>query len=166
MEAQALAIRVRERFPDTLVARGEVTVTVAAADLQPALRFLRDDPDLALGFLSGIAATDWPDREPRFWIAYHLWSMTHKHRARVKVGLSGEEPRVPSVVSMFPTANWEEREVYDFFGVRFDGHPDLARIIMPDDWEGHPLRKDYGLGGVTTYYKGGAEIPPPDRRTY
>ncbi len=108
--------------------------------------------------------TDWPGREPRFWVAYELFSTTHHHRLRVKVGLSEADARVPSVTSLFPTANWHEREAYDFFGIVFDGHPDLRRILLPDGWEGWPLRKDEPLGGVNTRYEG-AFIPPVDRRT-
>ena len=161
----ALAARLGERFADVLVSRGEITITVAPADVLPTLRALRDDPELAFGFLSQVSCTDWPDREPRFWIAYHLKSLERGHRVRLKAGLPGSDPRVASVTPMFPTANWQEREVFDMFGVVFDGHPDLRRILMPEDWEGHPLRKDYGLGGVDTPYKG-AHIPPPDVRTY
>jgi NADH-quinone oxidoreductase subunit C len=165
MRPEDMAERLRQRFPDVLDARGELTLTVPATDLLPTLRALRDDEALGFSFLSWIGATDWPDRDPRFWLAYHLKSLAHRHRVRVKVGLSGDEPRVASVTPMFPTANWHEREVFDMFGVRFDGHPDLRRILMPEDWEGHPLRKDYGLGGVDVPYKG-AHIPPPDRRAY
>ena len=155
---------VRARFPDALEARGEVTLVVQRGELLDRLRELRDDDALSFDFLSDLTATDWPDREPRFWIAYHLFSSTHRHRARVKVGLQGDDPTVPSVVSLYPTADWFEREVYDMFGVRFPGHPDLRRILMPDDWEGHPLRRDYGIGGVGTQYKG-AFIPSVDERS-
>ncbi len=165
MSPAELAARLRERFPDVLEARGEVTVTISAADVLPTLRALRDDETLAFGFLSSVGCTDWPGADPRFWLAYHLKSLSHGHRVRVKAGLSGEAPRVASVTPMFPTANWEEREVFDLFGVTFDGHPDLRRILMPDDWEGHPLRKDAGLGGVNVPFKG-AHIPPPDQRAY
>jgi NADH-quinone oxidoreductase subunit C len=161
----ALAERLGERFPEVLVARGEATLTIPPSDLLPTLRALRDDPELAFGFLSGVSCTDWPEAEPRFWLAYHLKSLEHGHRVRVKLGLPADGPRVASVVSMYPTANFQEREVFDLFGVGFDGHPDLRRILMPDDWEGHPLRKDYGLGGVDVPYKG-AHIPPPDQRDY
>jgi NADH-quinone oxidoreductase subunit C len=164
MDVAALAERVRERFPDPVVARGEATVVVEREGLLEALAWLRDQPDLAFGSLSDLSATDWPGRWPRYWVAYQLWSMEHRHRLRVKVGLAQEDPQVPSVTSLFPTANWLEREVYDFFGVIFDGHPDLRRIIMPDDWEGHPLRKDYALGGVGTRYHG-AFIPPVEERS-
>ena len=165
MIAAELAERLRERFPDVALARGEATVTVEPADVLPALRALRDEPDLRFDWLSWVACTDWPQRDPRFWLAYHLRSTEHGHRVRVKAGLSADAPRVASVTAMFPTANWQEREAFDMFGVTFDGHPDLRRILMPDDWEGHPLRKDYGLGGVDVPFKG-AHIPPPDLRRY
>src|SRR5437867_10195446 len=143
MDPRALADRLRDRFPDVVVARDEATVVVDAGDLHRGLRYLGEEPDLDFGFLSDLSATDWPDREPRFWVAYQLLSMRYGHRLRVKVGLPSDRPVMPSVVSLLPTANWFERELYDFFGIEFDGHPDLSRIIMPDDWEGFPLRKDY-----------------------
>jgi NADH-quinone oxidoreductase subunit C len=160
-----LAARARLRFAETLFARGEVTVTVAPTDLIASLEYLRDEDDLRFTFLADVTCTDWPDVEPRFWVVYHLRSSELGHRIRVKAGLPGSEdpPHVPSVTPMFPTANWHEREVYDFFGVIFDGHPDLRRIEMPEDWVGHPLRKDHPLSGVQTQYKG-AFIPPPDER--
>jgi NADH-quinone oxidoreductase subunit C len=165
MSASDLAERLRERFPEVLEARGEVTVTVAAEEVLGALAHLRDEEDLAFAFLSDLTCSDWPDLDPRFWLAYHLLSMRHHRRLRVKVGLppTPDPPHVPSVTPMFPTANWLEREVFDFFGVMFDGHPDLRRIEMPEDWVGHPLRKDHPLAGVNTQYKG-AFIPPPDQR--
>jgi NADH-quinone oxidoreductase subunit C len=97
-------------------------------------------------------------------VVYELSSTELHHRLRVKVGLPEEDPRVPSVTGLFPTADWHERETYDFFGVVFDGHPDLRRILLPDDWEGWPLRKTEELGGVNTRFHG-AFIPPVDRRT-
>ena len=164
MNAEALAERLASRFPDATVAREEITAVVEAAGLLSALAWLRDEPDLAFDWLSDIAATDWPGRAPRFWVAWHLYSMEHHHRLRVKVGLAEEDPHVPSVTELFPTANWLEREVYDLMGVVFDGHPELTRILMPDDWDGHPHRKDYALGGTGTMYKHGASIPPVDER--
>ena len=136
---------------------------VERSELISVLAELGNDDGLAFRSLSDVSATDWPGRAPRFWLAYHLYSMEHRHRLRLKVGLPEEDPHVPSVTGAFPTADWLEREVYDLFGVIFDGHPHLVRILMPEDWEGHPLRKDYSLGGVTTAYKG-AFLPPPDRR--
>lgn len=164
MRPSELADRLHERWPDVLLARDEVTLFVEAADLIGTLGLLGDDADLSLGFLSGVTATHHPGRVPEFWVVYDLRSVEHAHRLRVKVGLSGEEPHVPSAVPMFPTANWHERETFDLFGIVFDGHPELHRILLPDDWEGHPLRKDEELGGVGTRYRG-AFIPPVDERT-
>jgi NADH-quinone oxidoreductase subunit C len=163
MQTGELAGRLQQRFSEVLDARGEVTVTVAPDQLLAALQYLRDEPDLSFRFLSDLTATDWPGREPRFWLAYQLRSLEHHHWVRVKVGLPDDDPTVPTVTALFPTANWHEREVFDFFGVIFQGHPDLRRIEMPEGWEGHPLRKDEPLAGVSTQYKG-AFIPPPDQR--
>jgi NADH-quinone oxidoreductase subunit C len=164
VRAEAIAERIRGRYPDVLVARDEVIATIDRGDVLNALAFLRDEPDLVLGFLSSVTATDHPGDDPRFWVVYELWSMTHHHRARVKVGLPENDPHVPSVTGMFPTADWHERETFDFYGIVFDGHPNLTRILLPDDWEGYPLRKDEELGGVNTRYHG-AFIPPVDQRS-
>jgi NADH-quinone oxidoreductase subunit C len=164
MKSADLAGRIRDHFPDALVARGEVTVFVSRDELVDALVRLRDQPDLSFGFLSSVTATDHPEQDPRFWVVYELRSVEHAHRLRVKVGLPGDDPHVPSVTTLFPTADWHERETWDLFGVVFDGHPALDRILLPDDWEGHPLRKDEELGGVGTQYHG-AFIPPVDERT-
>ena len=164
MSPDDLADRVRATHPDAVVARGQVSISVDPGPLAGTLRELRDDPELRLDFLSGITASDWPGRVPRYWLAYELYSIDLRHRLRVKVGLPEDAPRLPSVVDVFPTANWHERETYDMFGIVFDGHPDLRRILMPEGWEGHPLRKTEELGGVNTQYKG-AFIPPVDKRT-
>jgi NADH-quinone oxidoreductase subunit C len=158
-----LAERLRTRFAEVLEYRGEVTVTVDRTELLSALKAVGEDAELGLRFIADVTATDWPDLDPRFWLAYELLSMEHAHRVRVKLGLSGDDPVVPSVTRLFPAANWLEREVYDFFGIVFQGHPDLRRIEMPEDWVGHPLRKDHPLAGVDTRYKG-AFVPPPDQR--
>ncbi len=163
MRPEQLADSVRERLPDVLVVRDEVVAVVDRDDLLATLRWLRDRREVELGFLSDVTATDWPETEPRFWLAYDLRSMDEKHRLRLKVGLPGHDARAPSVTPMFPTANWQEREVFDFYGIVFDGHPDLTRIMMPDDWEGHPLRKTEELGGVPTWFVG-ATMPPIDQR--
>ena len=165
MTPDELDERLRLRFDEVLLYRGEVTVTVRPEALLSTLETMKGDEDLSFGFLSDLTATDWPSLDPRFWVAYHLQSLEHHHRARVKVGLAGQPdpPHVPSVTGLHPTANWHEREVFDFFGIVFDGHPDLRRIEMPQGWEGHPLRKDEPLAGVNTQYKG-AFIPPPDQR--
>jgi NADH-quinone oxidoreductase subunit C len=166
VDAESLAARLEERFPDAIVARGEVTAVVDRLDLIDTLEQLRDDADLAFDHLSDVSSTDWPDRVPRFWVAYHLFSRRHRHRLRLTVGLVAEDPDVPTVTGIFPTADWQEREVFDLFGITFDGHPDLRRILMPEDWEGHPLRKDYPLGGVGTAYKPDIRVPPIDERSY
>jgi NADH-quinone oxidoreductase subunit C len=164
MKSAELAGRIRNQFPDVLEAREEVTLFVDRDELVDALVRLRDQPDLSFGFLSSVTATDHPGKDPRFWVAYELRSVEHAHRLRIKVGLVGDDPHVPSVTTLFPTADWHERETWDLFGVVFDDHPDLDRILLPDDWEGHPLRKDEELGGVGTQYHG-AFIPPVDERT-
>ena len=154
---------VAERFVDVVLARGEITVTIGRDELLDSLAWLRDEQRFT--FLSCITATDWPGNDPRFWIAYELRTMGGPvRRIRVKVGLSEADPHIPSVTGPFPTANWLERETFDLYGVVFDGHPDLVRILLPDDWEGYPLRKDEELGGVNTRYHG-AFIPPVDTRT-
>ena len=163
MSADQLADRLRRRFDDVLVARGEVTVTVERDRILDALLYLRDEEDLGFRWLSDVSCTDWPGREPRIWMAYHLASHDRGLRVRVKAGLPEDDLRLPSATPIFASANWQEREVFDLFGVTFDGHPDLRRILMPEDWVGHPLRKDHALGGVPTQYKG-AFIPPPDER--
>ena len=145
MRAAELADRVRVAYPDVVVARGEVTVIVDRSDLLDALAALRDEPALGLDFLSSVTATDWPGRSPRFWVAYELYSMTHGHRLRLKVGLEEDDPRIPSVTPLHPTADWHERETYDLAGVQFVGHPNLRRILCVEDWVGHPLRKDYEM---------------------
>lgn len=164
MTPEEIADRIRERLADVVVARDEVTAIVDRDDLLGVLADLRDDPDLSFDFLSCVTATDWPGADPRFWIAYELRSMAARHRMRLKVGVPEADPHVPSVTALHPTANFLEREVFDLYGVEFDGHPDLTRIMMPEGWEGHPLRRDEELGGVNTRYHG-AFIPPVDRRT-
>jgi len=157
-----LADRVRTRYPDVAVARDEATVVVGREELLEALGALRQE--LGLDSLISVTATDWPGRDPRFWVAYELYSNEHHNRLRVKVGLSEDDPRIPSVTAAFPTADWHERETYDFYGIVFEGHPDLRRILLPEDWEGWPLRKTEELGGVNTRFHG-AFIPPVDQRS-
>ena len=108
--------------------------------------FLRDTPGIAFDFCSDVTASDWPTRPQRFDVIYCLFSTRHRKRVRLKVRAAEAEP-VPSVSGIWPAANWLEREVYDLFGVNFTGHPNRKRILMPDDWQGHPQRKDYPLEG-------------------
>ena len=125
---------------------GDWTVIVPAARLLEVGRFLRDTPDTAFDFCSDVTASDWPIRPQRFDVVYCLYSTRHRHRLRIKVRAAELEP-VPSATSLWPAANWLEREAYDLFGINFTGHPDRRRILMPDDWQGHPQRKDYPLEG-------------------
>ena len=162
--------RLRVRFPEVTIRRqiGEAvrdhTLYVPADQLVEICTFLRDDPELDFAMLSWIAGVDYLPRDPRFEVVYGLLSLSRNARVTLKVGIGEENPRVPSVTGVWPTADWHERETYDFFGVVFEGHPDLRRILLPDDWEGWPLRKTEELGGVNTRYHG-AFIPPVDRRT-
>ena len=171
-DLQALADRVRERFPElaleTAAGLDMDVVTVPAAHLNDVLAVARDD--LGFAMLTDITGVDWLPREPRYDVNYHLLSLTTLERIRVKVQLADEpNPRVPSATALWPAANWLEREVYDFFGIVFTGHPNLTRILMPDEWVGHPLRKDYAVGGVPVEYRiepayVGDSVVTPDAR--
>jgi len=122
--------------------RGEVTVQVGPDALVEMGMYLRDDPDCDFNFLADVSGVDYYPEEPRFGVNYHLLSMKHKQRLRLKVRLQGPNPRVPTVTSVWPGANWFERETFDLFGVTFIGHPDLRRLLLPMDFRGHPLRRD------------------------
>jgi NADH-quinone oxidoreductase subunit C len=127
--------------------RGELTIAVAPENLRRVCDFLRSDPALQFTFLSDVTGVDRFPIEPRFELNYHLLSIPHRLRVRLKARVSGQDSAIESVTSVWPTANWHEREVFDLFGVRFEGHPNLTRILLPEDWEGHPLRKDYPAEG-------------------
>src|SRR3954454_18474764 len=157
-----------------LVDRGEITYFVLREHLLPIVQALRDDEALRFELCSSVSGVDYEDSggpaagpgRPRLHVVYHLTSMTYRRRIRLEVAVTAEDPHVPSVTSVYPTADWHERETFDMFGIVFDGHPALTRILMPDDWDGHPQRKDYPLGGVPVEYHD-ATIPPPDtRRSY
>ena len=127
--------------------RDEMTIYVDRENIREACALLRDDPGCAFNFLSDITCVDWYPAEPRFEVIYHLLSIPKKERVRLKVRLDSSSPAVESITSVWPGANYFEREVFDLFGVRFTGHPYLRRLLMPEDWEGHPLRKDYPVEG-------------------
>jgi NADH-quinone oxidoreductase subunit C len=157
-----------EGFHDAIekivVDRGELTIYVEASRIADVCQTMRDDPALRFELCSSVSGVDYLGTdEKRLHVVYHLTSMTYRRRIRLETAVTVEDPHVPSVTQIYPTADWQERETYDMFGIVFDGHPALTRILMPDDWEGHPQRKDYPLGGVPVEYKG-AEIPPPDER--
>lgn len=146
-----LVVKVLEKFPDTVTDEGTDTVEnpivrCRAEGLLEVLRWLRDDDSTRFDYLSNLTVVDWTERRPRFDVVYHLYSIARNHRLTVKVGCEDGEG-VPSVVDIWGTANWHERETYDLYGVEFLGHPNLERIFLPEDWEGHPLRKDYPLEG-------------------
>jgi NADH-quinone oxidoreductase subunit C len=146
------------------VDRGEITYYVRREHLVALCRTLRDDPALRFELCSSVSGVDYgPEVAQRLHAVYHLTSMTYRRRIRLEVAVDVDDAHVPSVVEVYPTADWHEREAWDMFGIVFDGHPALTRILMPDDWDGHPQRKDYPLGGIPVEYKG-AEIPPPDQR--
>ncbi len=127
--------------------QGELTIVVPREHLRRAAEFLRSDPEFQFTFLSDITGVDRFPMEPRFELNYHLLSLGRREKLRLKVRIAGSDPVIESVIQVWPAADWHEREVFDLFGVRFEGHPDLRRILMPEDWEGHPLRKDYPVEG-------------------
>ena len=127
--------------------RDELSIYVDATFIREACALLQSDPETKFNFLSDITCVDLYPSEPRFEVCYHLLSHTRKERVRLKVKLTGNDPSVESITSVWPAANFFEREIFDLFGVRFEGHPNLRRILMPEDWEGHPLRKDYPVEG-------------------
>jgi NADH-quinone oxidoreductase subunit C len=125
--------------------RGEVHVMISAEQIVDALTFLRDEHQFSL--LSAMTAVDyWPQENPRFHLVYQLTSLTENLSVQLRVPVNGNQPKVPTATRVFEVANWREREIFDMFGIEFEGHPDPRRILMPEDWEGHPLRKDYPLG--------------------
>jgi NADH-quinone oxidoreductase subunit C len=127
--------------------RDEMTIFLVRESIREACVRLRDDPVCPFNFLSDVTCVDWYPSEPRFEVVYHLLSIPKKERVRLKVRLDSASPVVESLTSVWPGANYFEREVFDLFGIRFTGHPHLRRILMPEDWEGHPLRKDYPVEG-------------------
>lgn len=127
--------------------RNELTVVVERAYIREACALLQEDHELKFNFLSDLTCVDRYPQEPRFEVNYHLLSHSRKERVRLKVKLAGDDASLESITSVWPAANFFEREVYDLFGVRFLGHPNLRRILMPDNWDGHPLRKDYPVEG-------------------
>lgn len=152
-EDNLIVKNLRERFPGVIISTSglqphpdELTIKVEKGKIVELCRFLKDDPHLDFNYLSDLCGVDYPEREKRFEVVYHLYSITKRHRLRLKLSVK-EGDSVPSVSGVWQTANWHEREAYDLLGIPFEGHPDLRRILLPDDWEGHPLRKEYPLMG-------------------
>jgi NADH-quinone oxidoreductase subunit C len=154
MDGTAILARLRERFGAAILDshdhRGDHTLVVDRAAQGDVLRFCRDDDALRFDMLMDLTAVDhlrYPGREagPRFEVVYHLYSVAENHRLRVKVGVEEDDPVIPSAVPLWASANWFEREVWDMFGIRFEGHPDLRRLLLYEEFVGHPLRKDYPM---------------------
>lgn len=134
-----------EALTDARWDREELTLTIATAELVGTAEIVKQ---AGYNFLEDVTAVDWfPALEPRFQVSYHLLSHGRKERIRLRVMLAGERPEVRTITGVWPSANYYEREIFDLFGIRFEGHPNLRRILMPDDWTGHPLRKDYPVEG-------------------
>jgi len=164
---QADGLGFGEAIERVVVDRGELTFHVRREHLVVVAGKLLHHPALRFEIFSGVSGVHYPDETGRELRAvYHLVSITHNRRLRLEVSTPDSDRHIPSVTSVYPAANWHERETWDFFGIIFDGHPALTRIEMPDDWRGHPQRKDYPLGGIPVEYRG-TKVPPPDeRRSY
>jgi len=148
MDATAIAAAIGEALPGVPVEVApsidlHSTIYVTPENLIDVLRTLRDRPDLRFALLSEMTAADFWPSEPRFEVIYILVSIEHRLRVRLKVRVAGEDPHLPTATVVWPAANWLEREIWDMFGIAFDGHPDPRRLLMPEDWEGFPARKDY-----------------------
>ena len=134
----------REAVADAIWDRGELTLTIVPDDIRQAAKIVRA---AGYNFLEDVTAVDWYPAEPRFQISYHIVSHSMKQRIRLRAFVTSDDPVIDSITPVWPSANFYEREVFDLFGVRFAAHPNLRRIMMPDEWEGHPLRKDYPVEG-------------------
>ena len=148
-----------------VVDRGELTLHVKVSRLVEVSRILRDK--LKFEMCLGVSGVNYPDDKGReLHAVYPLLSMTNNQRIRLEVSVPDSHPHIPSLVEVWAGNNWNERETFDMFGIIFDGHPGLTRILMPDDWQGHPQRKDYALGGISVEYKGATTPAPDERRSY
>jgi NADH-quinone oxidoreductase subunit C len=149
-----------------VIDRGELTLYIHRDHIAKVAQVMRDDSALRFELLSSMSGADYLGTANRLHAVYHLTSMTYRRRVRLEVAVDVDDPHVPSVTGVYPTADWQERETWDMFGIIFDGHPALTRILMPDDWVGFPQRKDYPLGGIPVEYKGATIAPPDQRRRY
>jgi NADH-quinone oxidoreductase subunit C len=151
LEHNPIVVRLKQWDPQGIAEaaefRGELTIVVPREHIRRVAEFLLSDPEMKFTFLADLSGVDRFPVEPRFEVNYHLLSLERRERLRLKVRVPGDDPRVETVTPVWPTANWHERETFDLFGVRFEGHPDLRRILLPENWEGHPLRKDYPVEG-------------------
>jgi NADH-quinone oxidoreductase subunit C len=168
LEDSVLVNKVKEAFRhqilDTVVFRGEVTHLVEREAIRSLCNYLKMDPDFRMDFIVDVVGADYMGESPRFEVVYHLYSIKKKHRIRLKVRVN-EGETVPSVTPVWPGADWPEREVFDMYGVAFEGHPNMKRIYMPEDWDGYPLRKDYPLRGYKDRYNPYGEEKEPESIT-
>jgi NADH-quinone oxidoreductase subunit C len=163
---EATGVHFSDAIERVVVDRGELTLHVRRERLPEVAAQFRDDPALRFELCSGVSGVHYLDDTGReLHAVYHMLSITHNRRIRLEVSVPDADPHIPSLVGVYPACNWHERETWDFFGIIFDGHPALTRIEMPDDWKGHPQRKDYPLGGIPVEYRG-AKIPAPDERRH
>jgi len=163
MKPLEIADRIQEKFPREVVRittfSDEVSVSVRRERIVDICRYLFEDPEIQMDYLSDLCGVDYPDREFRFEVVYNLYSLKNRHRIRIKALVPANDHSIDSVVPIWNGANWHERETCDMFGIVFNGHPDLRRILMPEDWEGYPLRKDYPLkGSEDLEYRGYKEL--------
>jgi NADH-quinone oxidoreductase subunit C len=149
MSLQAVVDKLKAKFGDTVLDekefRGEVTVVVKKEEIVAVCTFLKDE--LGFNFLTDLCGVDYLGTAPRFMVVYHLYNIGTHQRFRVKASVEESDARIDTVSGVWSTANWHERECYDLMGISFNNHPDLRRILLPDEWEGHPLRKDYPVQG-------------------
>jgi NADH-quinone oxidoreductase subunit C len=163
MEPLEIANRLKDKFLSEIIEvtqfRDQVFVSIKPDKILDICRYLHDDPEIQMDYLADLCGVDYPGRKYRFEVIYNLFSIKYKHRLLLKALLTEDNPTIESVVSIWSGANWHERETCDMYGIIFNGHPDLRRILMPEDWEGHPLRKDYPLKGKENWeYKGYEEL--------
>lgn len=150
MEAKKIAELIKDRYPtevkDITEFRGQVSVVVKKDRIKEIMKYLHSTPELYFDYIEDLCGVDYAGKKDiRFEVVYHLYSMRHRHMIRIKAEVSEDDCNIDSVVDIWAGANWHERECFDMYGITFNGHPDLRRILMPEDWEGHPLRKDYPL---------------------
>jgi NADH-quinone oxidoreductase subunit C len=163
MEPLQIADKLKERFPEEVLEvkefRGQVSVTVRKGRILEICRFLHDASDLYLDYLIDLCGVDYLGKKAnRFEVVYHLYSIRHRHALRLKAEVPENDARIDSVMPVWIGVNWHERECYDLFGIVFAGHPDLRRVLLPEDWEGYPLRKDYPVKGPETEWSGFMDV--------
>lgn len=163
MESLQIADRIKDKFPDEVLEIkefiGQVSVTIKKKRILEICRYLHDETDLYFNYLTDICGVDYlGKKENRFEVVYHLYSIKHRHRIRLKAEVSENDPVIDSVIPVWTGGNWHERECFDMYGIVFNGHPDLRRILLPEDWEGYPLRKDYPLKGTEKEWQGFIDV--------